>query len=148
MTTYARIDGGAALEIFTVPNGLTLAECWHPELAVKFSVCPDNVTVGSTVNEAGEWTIAPEPASAPSAESVKVSPVEFKLLFTPQERVAMKAARSTDPVIEDLYEVLDDPRLTFVDLGLQSTKDAIGYLVSAGLLAQARADEIALGVVR
>lgn len=75
----------------------------------------------------------------------KVSPVEFKLLFTSQERIAIKTARSTDPVIDDFYDIVEDPRLTFVDLGLQSTKDAIGYLQAKGLLTAERAVAILTG---
>lgn len=90
---------------------------------------------------------APELITAP-AESTKVSPVEFKLLFTPQERVAMKVARAADPVIEDFYDIVEDQRLTHVDLGLQSTKDALAYMVSQELLTAARREEIMLGKVQ
>lgn len=59
----------------------------------------------------------------------KVSPVEFKLLWTPQERVAIKGMRAADPVVDDFYNILDDPRLTLVNLALQSTQDAVDYLL-------------------
>lgn len=78
-------------------------------------------------------------------DGVKVSPVQFKLLFTAPERVAIKA--STDPVVQDFFEIVNDPRLTFVDLGLQSTKDAIGYLQSKGLLTGERAAAILTGTL-
>lgn len=94
-----------------------------------------------------ENTLPIEIETPMSHETPKVSPVEFKLLFTAPERVAIKTARATDPVIDDFYDIVEDPRLTFVDLGLQSTKDAIGYLQSKGLLTAERAAVILTGVL-
>lgn len=141
MTTFARVVNDVCIETTDDPETK-----FHADIAAQFEVVPDGVVAGSTRDASGNWALPAQLDVAPDAP--KVSPVQFKLLFTPQERVAMNAARSTDPVIEDLFEVLDDPRLTFVDLGLQSTKDAIGYLVSTGLLTQQRADEVLLGVLR
>lgn len=100
------------------------------------------VTVGWEYSEVDGVPIFTEPA----AEAPKVSPVQFKLLFTAPERVAIKA--STDPVVQDFFEIVNDPRLTFVDLGLQSTKDAVAYLASKNLLTEARAAEVLSGVVK
>ena len=72
----------------------------------------------------------------------RVSPVEFKLLFTAQERVAIRAARETDPVIDDFFDILDDPRLTGVDLTSSTTRGMVDYLVSKRLLTAERRDEI------
>ena len=72
----------------------------------------------------------------------KVSPVEFMLLFTSPERIAIKAARQTDPVIDDWLDIVQDPRLTHVDLGLKSTHDALDYLTAQGMLDAGRKDEI------
>ena len=86
-------------------------------------------------------TEIPLPAEAP-----RPSPVQFKLLFTPTERVAMNAAKSTDPVLQDFFNIVDDPRLAYVDLGLESTKQAIQYLASKDLIAPERIDQILSGV--
>lgn len=72
-----------------------------------------------------------------------IGPVEFKLLFTPGERVAIKT--SADPVVQDIYDVLNDPRLKVVDLALQSTHDSLRYLEHQKLIAVGRADEILSG---
>lgn len=80
--------------------------------------------------------------------SIKVSPVEFKLLFSAAERVAIKTARQTDPVIDDFYDIVEDPRLTHVDLGLPSTQDALAYLESKGLIATERRIQILAGKVQ
>lgn len=90
---------------------------------------------------------APEPAPAPPPP-VTVSPVEFKLLFTSQERIAIKTARETDPVIDDFYSIVEDPRLTMVNMSLASTVDALSYLVSVGLITEARKAEILSGTLQ
>ena len=73
---------------------------------------------------------------------IKVSPIEFKLLFTSAERIAIKEERVTDPVVDDFYSIVEDPRLTEVNLSLTSTKNAIDYLVSKGLISNTRKNEI------
>lgn len=85
---------------------------------------------------------------SPIESAPKVSPVEFRLLFTAGERVAITAARTSDPVINDFYSIVEDPRLTHVDLGLQSTRDAVDYLIVQGLVAAARREVILSGVLQ
>lgn len=142
MSNYARIINDVAVDVSSNP-----AEQFHPSIAEQFEPVPDDVQAGWVRNEAGEWEApapTPEPAPAPT-EAPKVSPVEFKLLFTSAERVAIKAARATDPVIDDFYDIVEDPRLTFVDLGLQSTQDALAYMVAQNLLTAERQAEILAG---
>ena len=93
-----------------------------------------------------ELVIAPPP-EIPPALPAKVSPVEFMLLFTSPERVAIKALRQTNPIIDDFLDIIEDPRLTFVDLGLGSTVSAIDYLIYVGLVAPERKAEILTGVM-
>lgn len=90
----------------------------------------------------------PEPTPEPVAVPPKVTPIQYKLLFTSTERVAIATARQTDPVLEDLYSILDDVRLTEVDLALKSTQDALDYLIYKGLLADTRKAEILTGQVK
>lgn len=78
----------------------------------------------------------------------KFSPVEFMLLFTSTERVAIKARRATDPVIDDWLDIIEDSRLTEVDLALQSTQDALAYLVSLDILTDERKGEILGGEIQ
>lgn len=140
MTNYARIINQVAVDVSSSP-----AEHFHPSVATEFQAVPDNVQPGWRLLD-GVWT-EPAPVDTP-AEPPKVSPIEFKLLFTAQERVAIKTARATDPVIDDFYDVIEDPRLTFVDLGLQSTRDAIGYLAAQGLIGAERVEQILAGVMQ
>ena len=72
----------------------------------------------------------------------KVSAIEFKMLFTVQERIAIKAAKVTDEILQDDFEILEDPRLESVDFGLQSVRDLIDYMVPLALITAARAEEI------
>ena len=71
-----------------------------------------------------------------------ISPVQFKLLFTSEERVAIKSARTTDPVIDDFFDIIDDPRLSEVNLKLTSTIDALKYLVTKNLITEERKNQI------
>lgn len=81
-----------------------------------------------------------------SKPAPQVSPVQFKLLFTVAERVAIKA--SEDAMVKDFFEIVNDPRLTFVDLGLESTKQALAYLHSKNLIGEGRVDQILTGVIQ
>lgn len=116
---------------------------------VKFAYNPETQTPFASEEEALAYANSatlyfsmPE-VEAPIAVKTKVGAIEYKLLFTAQERLAIKT--STDPIIQDLYEITNDTRLTEIDLSLKSTKEAIAYLVSVDVLTQERADQILRG---
>lgn len=74
---YARIHEGAVAERFVVPDGLTLEECFHPDVAQCFRSCPADTTIGSTVDANDIWTITPpppSPAPSPSPAPVPADP--------------------------------------------------------------------------
>lgn len=96
--------------------------------------------IGGVYQKPVEQVVAPE--------DIKVSPVEFKLLFTAAERVAMKLVRATDPVIDDFFDIVEDPRLTHVNLSLSSTIAAVGYLETVRLIAPGRKEEILSGTMQ
>lgn len=126
------------------------ASIYHPDIAALYDTdVPDEAQNGDSYVD-GVWTpkpvVTPEPQPAPEPTPPKVSPVEFKLLFTATERVAIKT--STDPVVQDFYELVNDPRLTHVNLALQSTQDALAYLTAIGILAEGRAAQIITGTVQ
>lgn len=133
MSKYARIENSTAVEIFTPPEGFSLADCFTPEIAALFTPCPDDVTEGSTVDGDDNWTIAPEPGPAPEPAPVypKVGPIHFQMLFTPQESVAADELKATDKVLASFWKLIDDPRTDIVDLGLKSVQDAIDYTLTA-----------------
>ena len=77
----------------------------------------------------------------------QLSPVQFKMCFTAQERLAVKGLLATDAVLADAYSILDDPRLTTVDLSLASNQAMIDYLVTLGVLTSDRAAQVKAGVM-
>ena len=118
-------------------------EFYVPEIAQLYDTdVPDDAVNGD--GWVNGQLVKPEPPEvvAPAPQYAKLSPVQFMLLLTSAERVAIKAARTTDAVIEDWLDILEDPRLTEVDLGSASTQDALAYLVSVNMLTQARKDAI------
>ena len=141
---YARIINGIAIDVRAVsPDG-----CFTPEIAAEFVEIPDNVE-DHWILTGTEWAapVIPEPVVVEPLIPI-ISPVEFKLLFTPQERLAIKAARSTDDIIDDLFTILDDHRLTVVNLNLDSNKNAVAYLHSKGLITADRKAEIMTGILK
>ena len=65
---------------------------------------------------------------------------EFKSLFTAQERIVIKT--STDPVVQDLWELVQDPRTLNISLVTNATLSALGYLVSIELITEERKQQI------
>lgn len=138
---YARIINNQAIDVRTSsPEGF-----FTPDIAAQFERVPYEVENGWTLAD-GKWTAPviaePGPAPEPVISYAKVSPIEFKLLFTSSERVAIKASRATDLAIDDFYDIVEDPRLTFVDLGLNSTQQALQYMAAQSLIAPERIEQI------
>ena len=144
MNKNARLINDVAIDV-VIGNP---TDFFHPDIASQFVAVPDSVQAGSRrVGQAWndpESVVAPQPPIA----LIIVSPVEFKLLFTPAERMAIKAARTSDPVIDDFFEIIDDPRLTEVNFGLASTCAAVDYLAAQGLITVDRAAEIKTGQLK
>lgn len=121
---------------------------FHPDVAALFTTTvPEEARIGDGwVKGKLVPQAEPEIPEVPPAPAItRVSPMEFKLLFTAQERVSIKEARASDALVDDFFSLLDDPRLTYVDLTLQSTQQALGYLTMVELLASGRAAEILSG---
>lgn len=141
---YARIINNIAVDV--VPNDpYTL---FTPEIAAQFEEVPDNVNHLSSWN-GNKWIDYVEPEKPIlTAQIPIISPVEFKLLFTPSERLAIKSARETDAILDDLFTILDDPRLKEVNLNLESNKAVVAYLESKGLVTSERKAEIMTGIMK
>ena len=80
---------------------------------------------------------------APVLPPKVLSRVQFKLLFTPAERIAVRT--STDPGVQDWYDILQDPQFDGVDLGSASTGRAMAYLEAQGILTTERKAAILAG---
>ena len=140
MKKFARIISDVAIDVCYNPT-----ELFHPVIASEFVEVPDYIESGYSLKD-GMWVapvIQPEDIELPTApESIKISPIDFKLLFTPVERVAVNEAKATDALINDFFSLIDDPRMTVIDLALQSTKDIIDHLVTVNILTPQRAEDI------
>lgn len=139
---FARVIDNVAYDVRAdSPEGF-----FHPDVAAQFSEVPNTVQEG-WVKTGTKWA-APDavPEPAPSAPAyIQVSPVQFKLLFTPPERVAIQAARGEDAILDDFYTILDDPRLTHVDFAIQGNRNAIAYLALQGYITAERVEQIIRG---
>lgn len=71
-----------------------------------------------------------------------ISTINFKLRFTTQERVAIRSLAESDPVVYDFLNMIEDPRLTNVDLNLPDVVEALDYLISKNIINQQRKQEI------
>lgn len=121
----------------------------HDSVKNLWRMVPEETQIGSTL-DGSKWS---HPAPQ---RRLRISPVEFKMAFAMQERLAIRQARSysgDDPaqaeaamVIDDWFGIIEDPRLTMVDLELPQTKEGLSYLVSAGILTAARKAEIEAGL--
>ena len=141
---YARVVNQTAVDVRTKsPEGF-----FTPNVAAEFVTVPEEIEDGWTFD--GEvWAepvqIDPNPIE-PTASYPQLTPLEFKMCFTVTERLAIKAAKETDPILQDTYEILDDVRLKTVDLNLASNRALIDYLVSLSCVTLERAEQIKLGV--
>lgn len=70
----------------------------------------------------------------PEISDLSISPIRFKLLFTATQRIAIRT--SVNPVVQDFFNLIEDPRLDAVILPLSSTVDALSYLVSINILTE------------
>lgn len=137
----------------TVIRDLTAGDpldVFHPDIATLFDTqVPDEAESGDTFTD-GVLTKKPIPEPVipelPAVVPPTVSAIQYKMLFTSAERIAAK--QSTDPVIVDLQDLLQDPRTLTVNLALKSISDALDYLTAVNLLAPGRKAEILTGVPR
>ena len=88
--------------------------------------------------------VEPTPPEPVPVVPPTVSAIQYKMLFTSAERIAAK--KSTDPVIVDLQDLLNDPRTLTVDLALKSISEALDYMTTIKLLAPGRKAQILTGV--
>lgn len=124
---------------------------YHPDIAVHYATdVPVDAENGDTfmggVLTKRPVPVPPEPPAPEPVKPPKVTVIEYKMLFTSAERIAVK--NSIDPVIVDLQELMNDPRTVNVDLSLQSISDALDYMTALGLIAVGRKAEILTGEIK
>lgn len=165
--TFARLDGGIVVEVVPfdprpafgfdagwveAPADTEPGATYDPATGV-FTAPPPRTAIEEVANPAPD----PVPVTPPvPAFRKKLTPPEFKLQFRQPERIAIRTARGyagPDPVklavkaaLDDFYEILDDPRLTLVDLDMLSTIEGVYGLAAMGLITEERAGEILAGI--
>lgn len=123
MTTYARIVDGCAVDV-TTNDPKTV---FHADIAAQFVDVPDGTGTWDRKNADGSWTkYAPLQAEPASSAAPIVTPAQFKMLMLADlpEIIPLK---STDATVAAFFNVVDDPRLTEVNLGLGSVQNGIKY---------------------
>ncbi len=146
---YARIVDDVAVDVSPDP-----AAHFHPDIAAQFAEVPDAVEPQWRLID-GNWQAQTVIAALEARYRKQLSRVEFKMLFTTAEYVAIQTARKyvgTDPAQQQLaaaldffFDILDDPALTVVDLTLPFVIDGVNAVVAAGLLTQVRGAAILAG---
>lgn len=143
MKKYARVLDGVAVDVCHDPE-----THFHPTLVMDFIEVPSAVMPGWLLT--GNTWAAPEPATVDAPKEIgnlKPSPMEFLLLLTLVEQAAIRAAAPSDPQVGILVSMVDDTRLTFVDLTHPTVIEAIQYLVGApALLTADRAARVLVGL--
>lgn len=146
MTNFARVINGTAVDVSSDPEN-----SFHPLLAAEFIKVPAKVMQGWVLT-GGTWAApvsqAVEPVTPVEIGKLQPTPPEFLLLLTLQERVSVRAAGSSDLIIEDVLRMIDDPRVTFIDLTNPSVIEAINYLTTTAppLLTAERAARVLSGL--
>jgi len=67
---------------------------------------------------------------------------QFNLLLTSAERVAAKALKATDPVVSDMFDLLDDVRTTHILLDLPDVATMLDHLATVNILTAERINQI------
>lgn len=119
-----------------------------PILIDKYVEAPDHVQIGwiyKNIAAEGEpevWDFVEAERVVKKLKLAKITPVQFKMLFTPQERRAIRQLRDVDSLIQEWEEILEDRRLTEIDLNLGSVQGVLKYLVAKSILSPNRAKQI------
>ncbi len=102
-------------------------------------IIPDNaIKVSENVYKIP--VVEPEPEPEPDPVPSVLSVTDFKAFFTLAERIVI--AESGDVGVGIIWNDIEDPRTTSVDLGAPSTIEAIDHLATAGVITEARATEL------
>lgn len=159
MDIIIHADGSSEIVSDDETQVLRLAP-WHPELQQPWTGEDDRLAYArAMIGKAHAWqpNVEPEPTFRKL-----VTRVEFKLLFTGAERIAIKIARAHDmssenlsnlsPAallklgLDDLFEILDDPQLETIDVSSAAVSAGLDVCANGGLITAERRDEIAAGI--
>lgn len=97
----------------------------------------DVATIGDSYENGG--FVRPADDINPSQDT-RITKPAFKQRLTQAERIAIRAAAQTDPIVYDFLDIMDSA--TFIDLSRQDTIDGLTAMETTGLLNEGRANEI------
>ena len=148
MQKYARVVEKLVIETIRIPDGASIGDYFVPDVAAQFIACPDNVEANwAYENEEWKEPKLPEPPepSEPSEPhyETRIGKAEFLMLFTSEERVAIRAERNNDLIVSDFFSVLEISE--FIDVKEDTTINGVNYLASKNLLTPQRAAAILKG---
>lgn len=134
MMTVALVNDWIVAEIVNID------ESQYQQYAVNCQVAID-VTSQSPQPEVG-WSFDGANLNPPAnyAPSMKITKLAFRERFQMSELVAILTAAATNPVLAVMQENISVA--TYVDLNRSDTQAGVEYLVSLGILTQARATAI------
>ena len=152
---FARVIDRMAVDVVDGPP----ADYFHPDVAIDFVEVPDDVVVGSRLED-GVW-FAPDAAPAAPAQVIQMAIIDFLRLFTGEELVgfnrlkkdvaALAPADYADPTKAALigfevflthYEAL---RAGLIELNHPETIQGLGLLVPLGVLTEPRLQDVLAG---
>ena len=131
MTNYARNVNDVAVDV-TTTDPTTI---FYPTIAAEFIVVPDAVEDGWLYNETNKtWSAPPPPPVPPEPVFVPpiVSAVQFMMLFYQLEQSYIQ--NSADPIVNVFWTRFQDPRVTEVNLALDSMSQTLDYLSTTDVL--------------
>lgn len=137
MTQYAYIRDGVVSHV----SGSDKEEMAGLQSVVALPAT-HTVRVGDSYNGDGVFCAT---ATTLAQNVLVLTPTQFKLCFTVQERVLINRAKKTDEVVIVAFEILDDPKLEEVHLDKSCTIDVIDYLVSINCITRERGEDVKLG---
>ena len=65
---YARVVESIVQEVFTPPEGLTINDCFTPQVVALFEPCPEEVEQNWIKEPDGTFAAPPEPLPVPDPE--------------------------------------------------------------------------------
>jgi hypothetical protein len=140
MSKFAKVVNDTVIEVLDTLEGRI-----HPELHGEYVQVPDAVEPGFV--KTGRKFEAPVPvapaASPPPAPVTVISRLNFLRRFTRAERIALRAAETTDPVVADFLLMLtlaEDVDLTSADV-----TEGLAYLEANGFVTAERGAAIRNG---
>lgn len=140
MQRFARVANGRVAEIIELPDGVSLADAFHPSIAEACAPC--GAEVGPGWVQSGPGFSAPE-AAAPVSRT-RFSFLEFMDLFTEAEQLAIAGAAMTNVATKLWYDRAVGAQ--FIDLTDARLTAGLEAIVTAGLLTSARRTRVLKGL--